>query len=226
MKNAPDKKYVIITIDGPAASGKSTVAQALAHKLGYYYLYTGLLYRAVAYILMQQQHHQIVPEDLSFIQQIGYEYQEGKPHIFYNGFDITSFLYDASLDQEASKVSARADVRDALLALQRAVATRYNIIADGRDCGTVVFPDADAKFFLTADVRTRALRVLHDKKRSSAQLTLDQIEQTLIERDNRDKARAVAPLTVPDDAVIIDNSAMTTDQTLGAFLDVLGKKGL
>jgi cytidylate kinase len=222
-KIAMNKKN-IITIDGPAASGKSSIAQALAQKLGYYYLYTGLLYRAVAYIVTHIQKSATLPEDLTFIGDISYEYHDGKPHVFYKGQDITSFLQDGTLDQQASIVSANMQVRQALLQVQRAVANNYDIIADGRDCGSVVFPDADVKFFLTADVTTRATRLFNDPKRKNTTMTFEQIRDGLVERDDRDQSRAVAPLTIPDGAVVIDNSKMDLQQTIDEFLDVIAQK--
>lgn len=229
------KKHIIITIDGPAASGKSTIAQELAKKLDYYYLYTGLLYRAVAYVAGQIQHATTVPENLNspslesfggmnFIGDMTYEYCQGYPHIFYQGKDITAFLQDSALAQQASIVSADIRVREALLSVQRTVAQHYDIIADGRDCGTVVFPNADVKFFLTADVSTRAQRIFSDQKRKAGTMTLDQIKAGLQERDNRDQSRAVAPLVIPDGAIVIDNSAMSLQQTVDEFLRVIGQK--
>lgn len=222
-KISMSKKY-IITIDGPAASGKSSIAQALAQKLGYYYLYTGLLYRAVAYIVVHIQQRLTLPEDLSFIGDISYEYHDGKPHVFYKSQDITSFLQDGMLEQQASIVSANVQVRQALLQVQRVVAKNYNIIADGRDCGTVVFPNADAKFFLTADVTTRATRLFNDQKRKNTTMTFEQIKSGLLERDNRDQARAIAPLTIPKDGIVIDNSNMNLQQTIDEFLRVIDQK--
>jgi cytidylate kinase len=213
-------KNVVITIDGPVASGKSTIAQALAKHLGFYYLYTGLLYRAVAYI--QDQFKDL--HGLNVIKDITYEYRGSKPHILYKSNDITHFLYDASLDQKSSIVSADPDVRAALLPIQHAVASKYNILADGRDCGTVVFPDATVKIFLTADLETRSWRLFNDNKRTYAGMTFEEVHAALVERDNRDQSRPVAPLRIPDNALIIDNSRMTREQTIETFLKLIHDK--
>lgn len=213
-------KNVVITIDGPVASGKSTIAQALAKHLGYYYLYTGLLYRAVAYI----QDQFIELKGLEFIKDITYEYQGSKPQISYKSNDITPFLYDASLDQKSSIVSVDSDIRFALLPIQRNVASKYNIIADGRDCGTVVFPEATIKFFLTADLETRSWRLFNDNKRTYADMTFEQVRDALIERDNRDQSRSISPLRIPDNALVIDNSRMTREQTIETFLNLIHEK--
>src|SRR3990172_12889222 len=151
---------MIITIDGPVASGKSSVAKVLAKKLNFYYVYTGLLYRAVAYVLIQKHKPSepitpesvaaLMPADLEFIARLRYSYADDKPHVFYANQEITSFLSAAVLEQAASLVSAHPPVRGALLEFQRALARNHNVIADGRDCGSVVFPNADLKFYLTA----------------------------------------------------------------------------
>jgi CMP/dCMP kinase len=210
---------MIITIDGPAASGKSTVAKSLAKKLGFYYLYTGLLYRSVGYVLAEKrdvlpdEFSKLTAEDLKFIDQIKYVYEDGKPKIIFEGEDITSKLKDSSVDKLSSLIGANKYVRQALLPTQRDVAKSYDIIADGRDCGSVVFPNADYKFFLTASIEERAKR-----KSKMGGMTQKEAEEFLRERDERDKNRDVAPLVVPEDAVIIDNSNLDIEQTLHPFL--------
>jgi cytidylate kinase len=216
---------MVITIDGPVASGKSSVAQELANRLNFYYLNTGLLYRSIAYILSTVKHKVLEVEpvqlltidDLSFVQDLIYEYSNGKPHIFYDGQEITSALYAARMDQGASIVSACPAVRQALLSLQRSIAQKHDLVADGRDCGSVIFPQAEIKFFLTADVDVRAHRLHNDPRRNVTQ-TFDDIKTSLIQRDERDRTRAIAPLVIPNDAIVIDNSALTFDQTVDAFM--------
>ncbi len=225
-----NKNHIVITIDGPAASGKSSVAKMIAQRLGFYYLYTGLLYRAVAYVLVQQQFRGVapkdaadivIPSDLSMIKKIVYSYSNGEPRVAYDGQDISPYLCDASFDQPASVVSANKAVRQALLDVQRNVAQHYDLVADGRDCGTVIFPNATIKFFLTADAHTRAVRLFNDRKRAYSTMSVDQIKELLIERDNRDQARAVAPLVVPDGAMVIDSSHLSLEQTVEAFVQVI-----
>jgi cytidylate kinase len=216
---------MVITIDGPVASGKSSVAQELANRLNFYYLNTGLLYRSIAYILSTVKHKVLEVEpvrlltidDLSFVQDLIYEYSNGKPHIFYDGQEITSALYAARMDQGASIVSACPVVRQALLSLQRSIAQKHDLVADGRDCGSVIFPQAEIKFFLTADVDVRAHRLYNDPRRNVTQ-TFDDIKTSLIQRDERDRTRAIAPLVIPNDAIVIDNSALTFDQTVDIFM--------
>lgn len=221
---------MIITIDGPVASGKSTVAQALATRLGFYYLYTGLLYRAFAYLLKKKYGTEInqfltcvgpcvvQPADLVMIAGIEYAYVDGKPHITIYGSAVSDELYHHDIDQLASIVSANKEVREALLPLQRHIGKKYDIIADGRDCGSVVFPNADYKFYLTASVDVRAQRVMNDVKRKNSDVDAAKIRQEIEARDQRDMNREVAPLRIPEGAIVIDNSVLSFDETLAALI--------
>ncbi|MBU1008341.1 (d)CMP kinase [Candidatus Dependentiae bacterium] len=233
---------MIITIDGPVASGKSSVARALARELKSYYLYTGLLYRAVAHVLLdrlkkektrrpflpefQEYVEELGPDQLEFVSDLCYDYGKDddgdRPYLFYLGEEITHDLYSSELDQPASIVSANKHVRDALLDLQRDVAKRYDIVADGRDCGTVIFPQAEHKFYLTASPEVRAQRLMLDEKRGPLQKDIEKVEAELEQRDKRDRERSVAPLTIPEDATIIDNSELTLQETVNRFLRAIG----
>ncbi len=241
---------MIITIDGPVASGKSTVAIALAKELNIYYLHTGLLYRAVAYLLIKkfskdkQQSltlqslvsqnisleefsswvDKITLEQIEFIKKIVYDYGEKGAYIFFEEEDITQYLHDKSLDQPASIVSSNAIVRDALLDTQRNVATRYDVVADGRDCGSVIFPDADYKFFLTASLQVRAQRAMLDANRGVMGKDMEKVKVGLEQRDARDRKRKVAPLTVPKNSILIDNSNLTFNETVKKFLSFIKRK--
>ncbi len=206
---------MIITIDGPVASGKSSLARELSQHLGIYYLYTGLLYRSVAHILATTD---ASLDDLSFISQISYSYHDGKPCLLFGKSDITKFLSHESLSGQASIVSANPAVREALLPLQQKVGECFDVVADGRDCGSVVFPHAPFKFYLTASIAVRAKRLLGDAKRGGVVQTLDDAKREIAARDKRDMEREVAPLRVPQGAVMIDNSDMTIAQTLQEML--------
>lgn len=218
---------MIITIDGPVASGKSTVAQRLAQRLGFYYLNTGLLYRAVAYVVAQQQPAkaadtgcQLEPADLAFVGDLVYSYRDGKAAVSMYGQDLTSQLYQAALDRQASIISVQPAVRAALLMLQRSIAQSHDVVADGRDCGTVVFPQAEVKFYLTAAVQTRAMRLMQgDRKYAGMDLT--QVMAAVQERDQRDQTRPIAPLKVPQGAVVVDSSALDIDQVLEQMVQVI-----
>jgi cytidylate kinase len=217
---------MIITIDGPVASGKSTVAKLLAERLGFYSLNTGLLYRAVAYVLKTFQGVKtleqlaVAPATIfSFIPHITYTFHDGRPLVCYQRTDITPFLKLPEFDQPASVVSANPFVRAQLLGVQHAIGKQYDIVADGRDCGSVVYPDADYKFFLTASLEVRAARMaeyLHQKTGKPKDLAA--ARKQIVQRDKRDSERAVAPLRVPDGAIVIDNGLMTIEQTVQKIL--------
>lgn len=214
---------MIITIDGPAGSGKSTVAKVLAQKLNIYYLNTGLLYRAVAYIWLKNDPNleridSANTKSFFFISKIICKYVDKSQNIFYEDKNITSFLLKNTISQVASILSIKKEVRDELLSLQRNISKQYDIVADGRDCGSVVFPDADYKFYLTASLDIRAKRIFNDKRRDNQNLTYEEVKLELEQRDNRDRTRSIAPLIIPKNAIIINNSDLDENQTIMAFL--------
>lgn len=222
---------MIITIDGPCASGKSSVARVLAKKLGFHYLQTGLFYRAAAYVALARHPEvnrhdfkqvaelftQLSHDDLAAIEVIEYRCNEQEVEVWCGGLDITGFLHEVSIGQAASVISVQKIVRDRLLRAQRDVAGRHDIVADGRDCGSIVFPHAHHKFYLTARVDVRAVRLLHDPERKAQDMTLAQAIADIEQRDERDMNRAVAPLVIPNGATIIDSSDLTFDQTVARF---------
>lgn len=223
---------MIITIDGPVASGKSSVAKLLAEKLEFYHVNTGLLYRAVAYLLRKNwgidnpANLTALPVGgLDFITRITYTLVNDKPVVSYEGVEVTPFLKDSAVDQPASVVSANAEVRERLLDVQRAIGRQYNIVADGRDCGSVVYPYAEYKFFLTAPLEVRAQRMAHFlQQQTGVEQDLALIREHITVRDKRDAERAVAPLQVAKGALVIDNGAMTIEQTVQAILSVVQKE--
>lgn len=223
---------MVITIDGPVASGKSSVADILAQRLGFYHLNTGLLYRAVAYIFLKdvksqdeqalQLLHTVSDDQLKCVLTLRYEYLNAVPHVFYGDQDITKFLIRQPFwDQAASMVSAHAKIRENLLPVQREIGRCYSIIADGRDCGSVVFPHADYKFYLTASIDARVARVCED---NHSENNFQQVKNDIIMRDKRDQERKVAPLRIPEGAFVIDNSNLTIEQTVEMFLSIMNKQ--
>jgi len=222
---------MIITIDGPAASGKSTAARKLAKKLGFYYINTGLLYRAIAYLLInkcsykENQLRDPDPLDLKgYIdpEKLVYDFDKDyKEQIMFEGQNITPLLKTSFIDKGASIVSTNGLVREALLEIQRVAAQKFNIVADGRDTGSVVFPEADVKIFLSASLKVRAERWRKEQAQKGNVYSEDDAKNIIDDRDKRDKEREIAPLTIPDDAIFVDNSKLDVDQTLAKIIDLI-----
>jgi CMP/dCMP kinase len=211
-------KSLLITIDGPAGAGKTTVSRSLARRLGYRYLDTGALYRAVA--LKATEKEVSSDRDLEkFCQNLTFNFvQEGGVfRLFCNGEDVTDRIRTNEISMLASKISAKPVVRKTLLNVQREIGKKKEVIAEGRDMGTVVFPDADIKFFLDATPKTRALRRYQEIGLQSAQ-TLKQIEDQIRKRDKNDSSRELAPLKAAPDAIIIDSTKFSAEQVVEQML--------
>ena len=208
----------VITIDGPAGAGKSTVAKEVARRLGISYLDTGAIYRAVALILYESEvravDDYIMREALSKI-----KIELRNKSVFVNDFDVTGEIRTPIVDELASMYSAIPSVRKALLSIQKEQEAHGSFVAEGRDVGSVVFPDAEAKFFLTASPKARARRRYDERVSKGKPADYDEILRAIIERDNNDSTREVAPLTVPRNAVYIDTSDMTQEQAVQFILD-------
>ena len=212
----PNQPMLLITIDGPAGAGKTTVSKMLAGKLGYRYLDTGALYRAVA---LEVRAAGFRPDDDRGLGDVcdTLRLSVEKNRLVSNGVDITDRIRSPEISMLASAVSARPVVRQALLGIQREMGRLGGLVAEGRDMGTVVFPEADLKFFLDATVRQRAIRRFAQFDKGDGQ-TLEQIEQDISRRDANDSSRDIAPLRPADDAVNIDSTAMTARQVVGLMM--------
>lgn len=219
-------KTVNIAIDGPAGAGKSSLAKNLASRLGYTYIDTGALYRSVAYEVVRKG---LSPNDLENIKdilsetEISFHHMGGTQRVFVNGEDVSDNIRTNEISSAASIVSAFPEVRAFLLDLQRNIAKKQNIVMDGRDIGTVVLPDADVKIFLTASAEDRATRRFEEQKDSDDAVSYNDILQAMLIRDKNDSERDVAPLKPAEDAVLLDNSGFTPDQTLETVLNIIGR---
>lgn len=220
-------KTMQIAIDGPAGAGKTTMAKMLAKQLGFIYIDTGMLYRAMAYYL-KQNHYDNSPENMAAhanepkINII--TDTDNNNHVTCNDQDITDYIYTQEIGEAASVCSKIPEIRSALLSIQQKITSNQNVIMDGRDIGTVILPNANVKFYLTASNGQRAIRRLkeiHTKTNTPISSTdLKKMMQQLHERDTRDMNREIAPLKQADDAIFIDNSNMTTDQTFQIMLRI------
>lgn len=218
----------VVAIDGPAGAGKSTVARGLASRLGYTFLDTGALYRAVALTARETQ----VPwtdgaalGELAHSLTIVFAKDGEGSRVLANGRDVTEAIRTPEISEGASRVSALPAVRAGLLDLQRRVATTANVVAEGRDVGTVVFPSAKAKFFLVANPETRAMRRTLELQAKGQPAVLAQVLADMRLRDERDSGRAVAPLRRAEDAVEIDTSALAPDEVIEKMAEIVRSRG-
>lgn len=210
------KKYTI-TLDGPAGAGKSTVAKELAKKLSYIYLDTGALYRAIAYKVIQESVSSENPDQFqTFCNQLRIRLVnvDGNMKVLVDDEDVTDKIRTEKVGILASRISAVRIVREILLPVQREAGRSGGIIAEGRDMGTVIFPDADFKFFLEADVEERVRRRYEELKMRGDPITYDEVKRDLILRDRQDRERQIAPLIPSDDAVVIDCTHMAVDEVV------------
>lgn len=207
----------VITIDGPTASGKGTVASRVADALGFYYLDSGALYRLCAYKALKEA------ADLADEKTVAQLASELEPHfensrILLEGEDVTDKIRAEAVGVAASKVAALMPVREALLDVQKRARRKPGLVADGRDMGTVIFPDAPLKVFLTASAQARALRRFNQLKEKGIIANIDTLTRDLQERDRRDIERAVSPLAPAKDAKILDSSELTIEATVAQVL--------
>lgn len=218
-----------IAIDGPAGAGKSTIAKKVAQKLGFIYVDTGAMYRAIALYLLREGvdpgNADAVADAVSQAQ-ITIRYQDGVQQVLLNGENVSGLIRTEEVGNTASAVSAYPPVRAHLLDLQRKLAASADVLMDGRDIGTCILPHADTKIFLTASPRVRALRRYKELTEKGIACNLEKIEQDITERDERDRNRAIAPLKAAEDAVILDSSEMTIAQVVQAILDEAAARGL
>ena len=216
-----------VAIDGPAGAGKSTIARAAAKKLGFIYVDTGALYRAVGVYSLRNgldtENPETVEGTLPHIQ-VELQFQDGVQPVLLNGEDVSEEIRTPQASMAASAVSAVPAVRRFLFDLQREIAAKNDCIMDGRDIGTVVLPQAEVKIFLTASPETRAMRRFKELQEKGAPDTYEAVLADLKQRDYNDSHRAVAPLKPAEDSVLVDTSALTLPQSVEKVIEVIKEK--
>lgn len=212
-----------IAIDGPAGAGKSTIAKRLAKKLGFIYVDTGAMYRAMAYYFLQ---HNIDAKDENAIAaacpdvDVTITYENGEQQVLLNGENVNGVIRNEEVGNMASSTSVYPVVRKKLVELQRQLAKSADVIMDGRDIGTCVLPDAQVKIYLTASSATRAKRRYDELTEKGVSCDLAEIEKDIIDRDYRDMHRETSPLRQAEDAVLVDSSKMNIDEVVDAIYQV------
>ncbi len=217
MSNSP-----VMALDGPAGAGKGTVSRAIAKRLGWHYLDSGAIYRSLAVAV---QDAEISLEDVEGITAIAgamvLNFEGDPPRVILNGRDITDRITSEACGNITSQIAALGPVRQALLQKQREFRKPPGLVADGRDMGTVVFPDADYKVYLTASAAERARRRYKQLKEKGIDVSLSSLTKEIEERDRRDTERSEAPLKMADDAVWVDSSDMTIEEVIARCLSLI-----
>lgn len=217
-------KKIIVAIDGPSGSGKSTVAKRLAGKLGYMYIDTGAMYRAVA---LQAKRDNIDINDsaalIRLCESVKLEFvpDNGGLRTILNGEDVSEAIRTPEMSMAASDISARKEVRQALLSLQRRMGESGGVVLEGRDVGTVIFPNAEAKFFLDASLEERGKRRYKELAAKGIDVTLEQTIEDVRKRDINDSSREIAPLKMADDAVLVDSTNIGVEEVVEKMIEVI-----
>lgn len=221
---------IAIAIDGPGGAGKSTISKAIAKKIGIVYVDTGALYRTVGYYAREcgvsvenakksEYMVKLLPEI-----SVDIKYFEGTQHVLLNGVDLGDKIRQPDISMYASAVSTVPEVRAFLLEAQRNIAKNNNVIMDGRDIGTVILPDADVKIFLTASNEARANRRYLELQAKGVDVSYEQVLSELIERDTQDSSRDIAPCVAAADALTLDNSNYTFEESVDKIIEIINEK--
>lgn len=219
-------KKIRVAIDGPAGAGKSSVSRLTAERLGYSYIDTGAIYRALAFFMGDTavEEHDKIRELLKNFE-VSFRISDGVNHVFLNGNDITAEIRTENISRKASSISAIPFVREALFEMQRKYAETGGVVMEGRDIGTVIMPDAELKIFLTASPEKRAKRRMLELEAKGQKVDFDELVKEIKERDFRDSNRAVSPLKQADDAVLVDNSGINLEQTVDVIVKYAEERG-
>lgn len=217
-------KRISVAIDGPSGAGKSTIARAAAACLGFLYVDTGALYRAVALAVDRRGYDALDRNEVIAVLpdiRIELRYLLDMQRVFLNGEDVSELIRTPKIAKYASRVSSVPEVREFLLDIQRGMAKKNSVIMDGRDIGTVILPDAEVKIFLTASAQRRAERRYHELIEKGQDVTLEGVMADMARRDMQDAGRSVAPLRQASDAVLVDTSSMTLEESIQAVLQII-----
>ncbi len=218
-----------IAIDGPAGAGKSTIARRAAKELGFVYVDTGAMYRAIALYLMRSgvpaSNRERVAAECGGAD-VSITYENGEQVVLLNGENVNGLIRTEEVSAMASQISSVEQVRARLLDLQRGLAAAHDVIMDGRDIGTCILPHADVKIFLTASTAVRARRRYQELAEKGGKETLEEVERKIIKRDEDDRNRVVSPLREAEDAVHVDTSEMNIDQAVERILEICREKGI
>ncbi len=220
-------KKLVIAIDGPAGAGKSTVAQIVARKMGYVYIDTGAMYRAVTWLALRQN---LTVKDAAAIGDLAAEavieltYAAGKLVVLANGEDVTGPIRTPEVTGWVAEISQILPVREAMLVLQRNMAARGGVVMDGRDIASRVLPDADVKVFLTASIEERARRRWKEMLDKGYTVDLEELKREITDRDRKDYEREYAPLIQTEDAVLVDTTAMSIEAAVDEILKICEEK--
>ena len=221
---------IAIAIDGPGGAGKSTISKAIAKKMGIVYVDTGALYRTVGYYAREcgvsvenakksEYMNKLLPEI-----SVDIKYYDATQHVLLNGVDLGDKIRQPEISMYASAVSTVPEVRAFLLEAQRNIAKNNNVIMDGRDIGTVILPDADVKIFLTASNEARAKRRYLELQAKGVEVSFEQVLSELIERDTQDSSRDIAPCVAASDALTLDNSNYTFEESVDKIIEIINEK--
>ena len=216
-----------LAIDGPAGAGKSTIAKRVAKELSFVYVDTGAMYRAMGIYFSDLG---IAPEEQEKIEaackdvKISISYENGEQQVYLNGVNVTGRLRTEEAGKMASATSAYLEVRKKLVELQQEMAENTDLVMDGRDIGTVILPDAPVKIFLTASAESRAERRYKELAEKGQQVTMESVLHDINERDRQDMNRAIAPLRQAEDAVLLDTSALTLEESIASVLRIIREK--
>ena len=220
-------KKIIVAVDGYSSCGKSTFAKAIAARLGYIFIDTGAMYRAVTLYALEQGaisggevNEAAVVELLPNIE-ISFKFnpERGASDVYVNGVCVESRIRSIEVSNSVSKISSIAQVRSMLVAMQQAMGRQRGVVMDGRDIGTVVFPDAEMKIFMTADPKVRAQRRYAELTAKGDKVTMEEILENVVSRDRADENRAISPLRRADDAELLDNSYMSVEEQMAWFME-------